>query len=152
MKQTNLGDLSPVGGTNSNFFIYAVLVFTIVVMGILIANVVYFRSIRNDDASTAVSKTQANNMFVLNSIMLAIVVCVFLYSSITILLGSRRINEYKQVVTDKNYIDRFSSWGNSTPSGFNPRWPINQNYQPGMPPMNAQPGIPPSIPTQPVAF
>jgi heme/copper-type cytochrome/quinol oxidase subunit 2 len=108
---------------DSNIFIYFVLVVSILIMGILIANTVYFKRIADSTVdNVAISKSEANSMFILNLLFMIPIFGVVLYAVIKLILGSRKYNTIKGMALSKavDLKTRVKSWANSSPSGVLP--------------------------------
>ena len=109
----------------TNIFIYVVIIVCVFVLGILIANAVYFRRIADSTlGTTVVPKDQARNMFYLNLIMIMIVGVVFCFAVFRAIVGITRYNRFKEATSSR--FDQFGTWAVQPQAGL---WPTGE---PGM--------------------
>lgn len=105
---------------DTNIFIIVVLVCALFIMGVLIANVVYFGKLRKNSSNSAIDKTQANNMYSLNIVMMLPVIVVVCYAIFKLVVGARKYNDYKSRAGD--YVqDRYTAsknWAVAPVSGY----------------------------------
>lgn len=102
--------------SKTNIFTFVVIGVCAFIVGILMANAIYFRKIATSTKETAIPKDQANVMFVFNLIMTLIVGGVMIYAILMAVLGISRINKYKQSIKDG--LSSAKNWATSHTEGI----------------------------------
>lgn len=100
----------------TNIFTYVMIAVCAFIVGILMANAIYFRKIATSSTASAIPKDQANVMFVFNLIMVLIVGCVMVYAIFRAVVGVSRYNRYKQNVKDG--LSSVKNWATSHAEGI----------------------------------
>ena len=119
MSSDNTNSSSKTNSIDTNIFVYAVLIVSVFIAGILIANAVYFRKISNGLVeNVSMPKAQAKNMYILNLLLLIPVGAVMIYAVVKIILGAKRYEDLKSTAVVK--YGKAKSWATKNPYGFIP--------------------------------
>jgi heme/copper-type cytochrome/quinol oxidase subunit 2 len=134
----------------TNIFTYAIIIISIFIFGVLVSNAVYFRRIADaKTTNSAISKSQATNMFYLNLLMALGIGIIMIFSIIRAIIGFRRYNQLKGVVVHQGR--RVVQWAQAPAAGVPyPRRAVKvAPAYPGQPIM-AAPAYPAGYVSQPV--
>lgn len=104
----------------TNIFTYVVIIVCAFILGILIANAVYFRRIADSTTSSAIPKDQARNMFYFNLVMIIFVGLVFAFAVFRAIVGIARYNQIRMATSTR--IDQFGNWAVAPQTGL---WPVS---------------------------
>jgi len=77
--------------TSSRVFLFFAFIISLFVIGVTIANIIYFRKIANGNSSCAVSPGEGEAMFWVNVIILVMAIILFIWSLIGMFLKPKHI-------------------------------------------------------------
>ena len=101
----------------TNIFVYFVIVLLVMVIGILIANIVYYKKLVDDKVETAISLKQAKNMYYINMVLMFLALGILIYAIIRVVVGAKTLNILEDKLSQK--LNKVGKWSFMTPDGIN---------------------------------